>query len=92
MNLKMNMFRNKKGQERHPDYRGNGTDADTGAAYEVAGWVRQDKHGNDYIYIQIQVPRERTGFQGQQEQQAQPQHTESQKAPQGFADTNDLPF
>lgn len=50
------LFRNNyKDKDTHPDYKGKGEYSD-GEPFEIAGWVKKDKNGNDYISFLISEP------------------------------------
>lgn len=46
---------NYKDKDTHPDYKGRGEYPD-GNPFEIAGWTKQDKNGNDYISFVISEP------------------------------------
>lgn len=46
---------NYKDKDTHPDYKGRGEYPD-GKPFEIAGWTKKDKNGNDYISFVISEP------------------------------------
>ena len=51
-----NLFRNKKGADNHPDYKGEFML--NGKLMEIAGWMKQGAKG-PYMSLKVQEPRER---------------------------------
>lgn len=70
---------NRKEQDSHPDYTGNGLTPD-GVAFDLAGWKKKDKNGNTFLSLSIKPPRER-----QEEQRSAPK-------PQTDDDFSSIPF
>ena len=53
------LFRNdKKGNDKAPDYRGNGVSI-AGEALDLAGWLKKDKNGKTFLSLSIKAPRDR---------------------------------
>lgn len=51
-----NLFTNNyKTKETQPDYKGKGEYPD-GKPFEIAGWIKKDKNGNDFISFVIREP------------------------------------
>lgn len=44
-----------KDKDTQPDYKGRGEYPD-GKPFDIAGWIKKDKNGNDYISFVIQEP------------------------------------
>lgn len=50
------LFKNEKGNDRQPDYRGRIMIG--GTVYEIAAWERTSRNGASYLSLQAQLPRE----------------------------------
>ena len=57
MQVHINLFSNKKAQDKHPDYRGDGKD-ESGTLWEMAAWVKHDKNGKPYLSCVIKEKRD----------------------------------
>jgi hypothetical protein len=50
------LFKNdKKTEEKHPQYRGNGI-SPNGEEMQISAWVKKDKNGNSYMSLSFQPP------------------------------------
>jgi uncharacterized protein (DUF736 family) len=84
------IFKNdKKGNEKAPDYRGNGLDLD-GNEIEVAMWVKDMKNGGKFLAGKIQSPYKKQDQDPLANKNAEPVEG---KFPSKFEDMDDdLPF
>lgn len=53
MKINLNLFKNnRKKKENHPDWQGNGRDAD-GNPYRIAAWEKQTRNGDMYLSCSV---------------------------------------
>ena len=57
MVINFNLFINGKKNDNHPDRRGTGKD-EQGNEYEVAGWLKRTKNGDEYVSCKLSPKRD----------------------------------